>query len=154
MNIIQGELIGKDLRMAVVVSRFNEFTTRKLEEGCLDALLRHGVAEVDIDLIRVPGSFEIPYVANKLAKTKRYDAIICLGTIIRGATPHFNYICSEVTKGIAQTALSTEVPVIYGIITADTIEQAIERSGTKLGNKGFDAALSAIEMANLYRKLK
>ncbi len=147
----EGMLVGKGLKFGLVLSRFNEFITKKLLEGAQDALLRHGVNEEDIETAWVPGSFEIPLVAKKLAETKRYDAVICLGTVIRGGTPHFEYIAAEVTKGIAKVGLETGLPVIYGIITADTLEQAIERAGTKEGNKGFDAAVSAIEMANLVK---
>ncbi|MDH7499781.1 MAG: 6,7-dimethyl-8-ribityllumazine synthase [candidate division NC10 bacterium] len=150
----EGHLSAKDLRFALIVSRFNDFITSRLEEGAMDALLRHGGDPEKIDLIRVPGSFEIPYAARKLAQSGRYDALICLGAVIRGATPHFEYIASEVAKGIAQTSLETGVPTIFGVITTDTIEQAIERAGTKSGNKGWDAALAAMEMANLYRALK
>ncbi|MFC1916529.1 6,7-dimethyl-8-ribityllumazine synthase [Chloroflexota bacterium] len=144
-----GMLLGKGLKFGLVVSRFNEFFTRKLLEGAQDALLRHGVSEEDIDIAWVPGSFEIPLVAKKLAQTKKYNAIICLGAVIRGGTPHFEYIAAEVTKGVAKVGLDAELPVIFGIITADTLEQAIERAGTKEGNKGFQAAVDAIEMANL-----
>ncbi len=144
-------LLGKGLKFGVVVSRFNEFITKKLLDGAQDALLRHGVNEEDIDIAWVPGSFEIPLVAQKLAQTKRYDAVICLGAVIRGTTPHFEYIAAEVTKGIAKVGLETGLPVSYGVITADTLEQAIERAGTKMGNKGFEAAVTAIEMANLIR---
>ncbi len=147
----EGMLLGKGLKFGLVVSRFNEFINKKLVEGAQDALLRHGVNEEDIEIAWVPGSFEIPLVAKKLAQTKRYDAVICLGAVIRGGTPHFEYIAAEVTKGIAKVGLDTGLPVLYGIITADTLEQAIERAGTKAGNKGFDAAVSAIEMANLLR---
>ena len=147
----EGMLLGKGLKFGLVLSRFNEFITKKLLEGAQDALLRHGVSEEDIETAWVPGSFEIPLVAKKLAETKRYDAVICLGTVIRGGTPHFEYIAAEVTKGIAKVGLETGLPVIYGIITADTLEQAIERAGTKEGNKGFDAAVSAIEMANIVK---
>ena len=147
----EGMLLGKGLKFGLVLSRFNEFITKKLLEGAQDALLRHGVNEEDIETAWVPGSFEIPLVAKKLAETKRYDAVICLGTVIRGGTPHFEYIAAEVTKGIAKVGLDTGLPVIYGIITADTLEQAIERAGTKEGNKGFDAAVSAIEMANIVK---
>ena len=150
----EGKIKGEGLKFALVVSRFNEFISRKLEEGALDALLRHGASEGNISVVRVPGSFEIPYAAKKLADSKEYDAIICLGTIIRGATPHFNYIAQEAAKGIASSALSSGVPIIFGVITADTLEQAIERAGTKSGNKGFDAAVSAMEMANLYKTLE
>ena len=152
MKVLEGKLVGKGLRFAIVVSRFNEFITRKLLDGALDALRRHEVDEEAIDIVWVPGSFEIPLVAKKLAK-KDYDAVICLGAVIRGATPHFEYVSAEVSKGIANAALETEKPIIFGVITADTIEQAVERAGTKAGNKGFDAAMTAIEMANLMRKI-
>jgi len=147
----EGKLLGEGLRFGLVVSRFNEFITKKLLEGAQDALLRHGVKEEDIDIAWTPGAFEIPLIAKKLAQTKKYDAVICLATVVRGGTPHFEYIAAEVTKGIAKVGLETGLPVIYGVITADTLEQAIERAGTKAGNKGFDAAMSAIEMANLVR---
>jgi 6,7-dimethyl-8-ribityllumazine synthase len=147
----EGNLIGKGLKFGVVVSRFNEFFSTKLLEGAKDALLRHGVAETDIEVAWTPGSFEMPLIAQKMAETKKYNAVICLGAVIRGGTPHFDYIASEVAKGIAHVGLHTGVPVIFGVITADTLEQAIERSGTKDGNKGFDAAVSAIEMANLVK---
>ncbi|MFC2071114.1 6,7-dimethyl-8-ribityllumazine synthase [Chloroflexota bacterium] len=149
----EGVLLGKGLKFGVVVSRFNEFITKKLLEGAQDALLRHGVSEDDIDIAWVPGSFEIPLVARKLAQSERYDAVICLGAVVRGATPHFEYIAAEVTKGIAKIGLESGLPVGYGIITADTLEQAIERAGTKAGNKGFDAAVNAIEMANLLKNI-
>jgi 6,7-dimethyl-8-ribityllumazine synthase len=149
----EGMLLGEGLRFGLVVSRFNEFITKKLVEGAQDSLIRHGVAEDDIDIAWVPGSFEIPLIAQKLAMTKRYDAIICLGTVIRGATPHFEYIAAEVTKGIAKVGLDRGLPVIYGVITADTLEQAIERAGTKLGNEGFKAATEALEMVNLLKKI-
>ena len=149
----EGMLIGKGLKFGLVVSRFNEFFSKKLLEGAEDALLRHGVDQEDIEIAWVPGSFEIPQIALKLAQAKRYDAVICLGAVIRGGTPHFDYIAAEVTKGIAKIGLDTGVPVIYGVITTDTLEQAIERSGTKAGNKGFEAAMSAIEMANLVKSL-
>ncbi len=149
----EGNLLGKGLKIGVVVSRFNEFFSQKLLEGAQDAMLRHGVLESDIEVAWTPGSFEIPLVAKKMAESKKYNVIICLGAVIRGGTPHFEYIAAEVTKGIAHIGLDTGVPVIYGIITADTLEQAIERSGTKAGNKGFDAAVSAIEMANLVKAI-
>ena len=149
----EGMLLGKGLRFGLVASRFNEFITKKLLEGAQDALLRHGVSEADIDVAWVPGSFEIPLVAKKLAQSKRYDAVICLGTVIRGGTPHFDYIAAEVSKGVAKVGLETGLPVIYGIITADTLEQAIERAGTKMGNRGFAAAENAIEMAKLVREV-
>ena len=145
----EGMLLGKGLKFGVVVSRFNEFITNKLLEGVQDALLRHGVNEEDIETAWVPGSFEIPLIAKRLAQTKKYNAIICLGAVIRGGTPHFEYVAAEVTKGIAMVGLETGLPTIYGVITADTLEQAIERAGTKEGNEGFKAAVSALEMANL-----
>jgi 6,7-dimethyl-8-ribityllumazine synthase len=149
----EGVLLGKGLKFGLVVSRFNEFITKKLVEGAQDALLRHGVNQEDIDVAWVPGSFEIPLVAKKLAQAKRYDAVICLGAVIRGGTPHFEYIATEVTKGIAMVGLDSGLPVIYGMVTADTLEQAIERAGTKEGNQGFKAATSAIEMANLVKSV-
>ena len=152
-KVFEGLLLGKGLKFGLVASRFNEFITKKLVEGAQDALLRHGVSEEDIGIAWVPGTFEIPLVAKKLALTKRYDAVICLGAVIRGATPHAEYIAAEVTKGIAKVGLDTGLPVIYGVITADTLEQAIERAGTKRGNKGFEAAVSAIEMANLSKSI-
>lgn len=152
-KLFEGMLLGEGLKFGVVVSRFNEFITRKLLDGAQDALLRHGVKEEDIDIAWVPGAFEIPLVAQSLAQTKKYDAIICLGAVVRGATPHFEYIAAEVTKGIAKVGLENGLPVSYGVITADTLEQAIERAGTKAGNRGFDAAVDAIEMANLLRNV-
>jgi 6,7-dimethyl-8-ribityllumazine synthase len=149
----EGNLLGKGLKFGIVVSRFNEFFSQKLLDGAMDALTRHDVAEADVEVAWTPGSFEIPLVAQKMAGSGRYHAVICLGAVIRGGTPHFDYIAAEVTKGIANTGLKTGVPVIFGVITTDTIEQAVERSGTKAGNKGFDAAVSAIEMANLVRQL-
>jgi 6,7-dimethyl-8-ribityllumazine synthase len=149
----EGNLLGKGLKFGLVVSRFNEFFSKKLLEGAQDALLRHGVNESDIEIAWTPGSFEIPLIAQKMAESKKYNAIICLGAVIRGGTPHFDYIASEVSKGIANVGLHTGVPVIFGVITTDTLEQAIERSGTKDGNKGFDAAVSAIEMANLVKAM-
>lgn len=149
----EGVLLGKGLKFGLVIARFNDFITGKLLEGARDALLRHGVGDDDVDIAWTPGSFEIPPVAMKLAKTGRYDAVICLGAVIRGGTPHFEYIAAELSKGIAQVAMETGVPIIHGVITADTLEQAIERAGTKMGNKGFDAATNAIEMANLYKGL-
>ena len=145
----EGALIGEGLRFGVVISRFNEFITAKLLEGARDALTRHGVADEDIEVAWTPGSFEIPLVARKMAGSGKYAAVICLAAVIRGGTPHFDYIATEVTKGIASVGLETGLPVIYGVITADTMEQAIERAGTKMGNAGFNAAVSAIEMANL-----
>ena len=149
----EGMLLGEGLKFGLVISRFNDFVTRKLLEGAQDALIRHGVAEADIDVAWVPGSFEIPLIAKKLAQSKRYDAVICLGAVVRGGTPHFEYIAAEVTKGIAKVGLETGLPVIYGVITADTLEEAIERAGTKAGNRGSEAALSAIEMANLLKTI-
>ncbi|MBC7346584.1 MAG: 6,7-dimethyl-8-ribityllumazine synthase [Clostridia bacterium] len=148
----EGQLIGKGLRIGIVVSRFNEFITHRLLSGAFDALERHGVSREDIDVVWVPGAFEIPATARKLVSGP-YHAVICLGAVIRGATPHFEYIAAEVTKGIAQVGLAATIPVVYGLITADTLEQAIERAGTKAGNKGWDAAVTAIEMANLWRRL-
>ena len=150
---IEGKLKAEGLRFAIVASRFNDFISRRLIDGATDALLRHGADEKNIEIVRVPGSFEIPLVAKKVASSKKYDAVICVGAVIRGATPHFEYISAEVAKGIAQDTLESEIPVAFGILTTDNIEQAIERAGTKSGNKGWDAALSAIEMANLLREL-
>jgi len=149
----EGMLRGEGLKFALVVSRFNEFITSKLLDGARDALLRHGTAEADVDVYWTPGSFEIPLVAKRIAQKGGHAAVICLGAVIRGGTPHFEYVASEVAKGIAAVSLETGVPVIYGIITADNIEQAVERAGTKMGNKGFDAALSAMEMADLLRQV-
>jgi len=151
---IEGKLIARDRKFAIVASRFNEFISNKLIEGAMDCLLRHEAEEKNITLSWVPGSYEVPLIAKKLALSKKFDAVICLGAVIRGATPHFEYVAAEAAKGVAQVALETEIPVIFGIITADTIEQAIERAGTKAGNKGWDAALSAIEMADLLTKIK
>jgi len=153
MSTYEGKLLAEGLRFAIVASRFNELIVRRLLGGALDALKRHGAAEDSIDTAWVPGGFELPLVAGKLADSGRYDAVICIGAIIRGATPHFEFVASEAAKGIAQVALRTGMPVIYGVLTADTIEQAIERAGTKAGNRGTDAALAAIEMANLLREL-
>ena len=154
IKTFEGELIAKGRTFGIVASRFNDFITKRLLEGAEDTLIRHGAREADIEIAWVPGSFEIPPIASKMARTKKYDAIISLGAVIRGATPHFEYIASEVAKGIAKVSLDTGVPVTFGVITADTIEQAIERAGTKEGNKGVVAALSAIELANLNKKLK
>ena len=150
-NIYQGNLAATNLKVAVVVARFNEFITSKLLGGAKDALIRHGAQEADIHTIWVPGAFEIPLIAQKAAQSGKYDAIICLGTVIRGSTPHFDYVCAEVSKGVAQTSLKFNIPVAFGVLTTENIEQAIERAGTKAGNKGFDAAITAIEMANLMR---
>ena len=152
-STFEGRISGEGLKIAIVVSRFNDFISNRLLEGALDALRRHGAVEQNITVIKVPGSFEIPYVARKLAMRKEHDAIICLGAVIRGATPHYEYIAAEVAKGVATTALESGVPVIFGVLTTDNIEQAIERAGTKVGNKGYDAAIAAMEMANLYGEL-
>jgi len=149
----EGSLLGEGLKLGVVVSRFNDFITKRLLEGAQDALLRHGVNAEDIDIAWVPGSLEVPLVAKKLAQTKKYDAIICLAAVIRGGTPHFEYVASQITRGISKVGLDTGLPVIYGVITADTLEEAIERAGTKMGNKGFQAAVTAIEVANLLKNL-
>ena len=152
-KLTQGMLLGKGLKFGLVISRFNEFITKKLLEGAQDALLRHGVNQEDIEIAWVPGTFEIPLIAKKLAQTKKYDAVICLGAVVRGGTPHFEYIAAEVTRSIGKIGLDTGLPIIYGVITADTIEQAIERAGTKMGNRGFEAAVNAIEMANLVKSI-
>lgn len=154
VKITEGNLIAKGKKFGIIASRFNDFITKELVSGCLDTLIRHGANNEDLSITWVPGAFEVPLLAQRLAKSKSYDALICLGTVIRGSTPHFDYIASEVAKGIAKVSLDTGLPVIFGIITADTIEQAVERAGTKEGNKGRDAALSAIEMANLLDKIK
>ncbi|WP_066057008.1 6,7-dimethyl-8-ribityllumazine synthase [Robertmurraya korlensis] len=147
----EGNLVGSGLKVGIVVGRFNEFITSKLLSGAEDALKRHGVAEEDVDVAWVPGAFEIPLIAQKMAQSKKYDAVITLGTVIRGATPHFDFVCNEAAKGVQATTLNTGVPVIFGVLTTNTIEQAIERAGTKAGNKGWESAVSAIEMANLSR---
>lgn len=154
MNKIEGHVIGTDLKIGIVVARFNDFITSKLLSGAEDTLLRHGVKADDIDVAWVPGAFEIPLIAKKMAETKKYDAVITLGTVIRGATSHYDYVCNEAAKGIAASSMSTGVPVIFGVLTTDTIEQAVERAGTKAGNKGAEAAAAAIEMANLARSLQ
>jgi 6,7-dimethyl-8-ribityllumazine synthase len=150
---LEGKLLAEGLKFGIVVSRFNSFISDRLLEGAMDALRRSGAEEADCSVVRVPGAFEIPLAAKKMAKSGRYDAIICLGCVIRGATPHYAYIAAEVTKGIASLSLESEVPVAFGVLTTETIEQAIERAGTKVGNKGFDTALSAIEMANLLKEM-
>ncbi len=152
MRIIEGNLIAKNIKIGIVISRFNEFIGSKLLDGALDGLKRHGVGEEDISIAWTPGAFEIPLVAKKMA-LKNYDAVICLGAVIRGATSHYDYVCSEVSKGIANISIETEKPIIFGVLTTDTIEQAIERAGTKAGNKGFDCAVAAIEMANLLKNI-
>lgn len=152
MKMYEGKLVAEGLKFGIIVGRFNEFIGGKLLTGALDGLKRHGVEEKDIEIAWVPGAFEIPLTAKKMAKSKLYDAVICLGAVIRGATPHFDYVSNEVSKGIASVSLETETPVIFGVLTTDTIEQAIERAGTKAGNKGYDAAVTAIEMANLFKQ--
>lgn len=154
MKTFEGQLIARDFKFGLVVSRFNEMLSQKLLSGALDALKRHEASDENIEVSWVPGAFEIPFAAKKMADSQKYDAVICLGVIIRGSTPHFEYIASEVAKGVAKVGLDSGVPTIFGIITSDTIEQAIERSGTKVGNKGWDAAVGAIEMADLTRRLK
>ncbi len=153
MRTIEGKLIAQGLKFGIIAGRFNEFISAKLVTGAIDALRRHGVEEEDLDVTWVPGAFEIPMIAKKMAKSQKYNGIICLGAVIRGATPHFDYVSNEVSKGIAQVSLETEVPVIFGVLTTDSIEQAIERAGTKAGNKGYDAAVTAIEMVNLLKQL-
>ncbi len=152
-KIIQGDLSGKGLKLGIVAARFNDFITSRLLEGALDALQRHGVAEGDIEIVKVPGSYEIPLAAKMMARANKYNAVICLGAVIRGATPHFEYVSAEVSKGVAAVSMETGLPVIFGVLTTDTIEQAIERAGTKAGNKGWDAAISAIEMANVMKQM-
>jgi len=148
-RILEAKLLAEGKKFALIASRFNDFITDKLVSGAVDALLRSGARDEDIDIVKVPGAFEIPLLAKKMAAKTRYDAIICLGAVIRGATPHFDYVSAEVSKGVAMVSLEADIPVIFGIVTTDTIEQAIERAGTKAGNKGWSAAMSAIEMANL-----
>jgi len=152
-KIVEAKLLAEGKKFAIVVSRFNDFITDKLVGGAVDALLRSGALDADIEIIKTPGAFEIPIIAKKIVKKRQSNAVICLGAVIRGATPHFDYVSAEVSKGIAQVSLDSEVPVIFGIITTDTIEQAIERAGTKAGNKGWNAAITAIEMANLIEDL-
>jgi 6,7-dimethyl-8-ribityllumazine synthase len=153
MNTFEGKLVSKDIKVGIVASRFNEFITAKLLGGALDALTRHEVSEDLIDIAWVPGAFEIPLIASKMAESGKYDAIICLGAVIRGNTSHYDHVCSEVTKGISHVALQSGVPVMFGVLTTDNIEQAIERAGTKAGNKGYDSAVGAIEMVNLIRNM-
>ncbi len=153
-RVFEGHLVGEGLRFGLVVGRFNEFITNKLLSGALDALKRHGVSDRDVEIAWVPGAFEIPVVARRMTALNRYDAVICLGAVIRGATPHFDYVAAEVSKGVAKVGLDSGIPAIFGVITADTIEQAIERAGAKAGNKGWDAAVTAIEMANLIRGME
>lgn len=151
MKLLEGNLIGKDLKIGIVAARFNDFIVSKLIDGAMDGLKRHGVNEEDIELSLVPGAFELPLVAKKMVKSEKYHAVICLGAVIKGSTPHFDYVCAEASKGIATVSLEYEKPVIFGVLTTDSIEQAIERAGTKAGNKGYDAAVSAIEMANVLK---
>ena len=152
-KIIEGKLDAKGLRVGLLVSRFNSFISDRLVEGAIDGLLRHNAEKEDINIVRVPGAYEIPPAAKKMAESGRYDAIICLGAVIRGATPHFDYVSAEVSKGVASVSLDSGIPVAFGVLTTDTIEQAIERAGSKAGNKGFDAVMAAVEMANLYKAL-
>ena len=154
MADISGQLDAVGHKVGIVVARFNSFICERLVDGALDALVRHGASEADIDVVRVPGAFEIPLTAQKMATQNKYDAIICLGAVIRGATPHFDYVSNEVTKGVASVSLATGIPMAFGVLTTDTIEQAIERAGTKAGNKGYDAAMTAVEMVNLFKSLK
>lgn len=153
MKIIEGNLVVDNIKVGIVACRFNEFIVSKLIGGAVDGLQRHGVKDEEIELAWVPGAFELPLVAKRMATSKKYDVIICLGAVIRGATPHFDYVCAEASKGIANVSLSTDIPVIFGVLTTDSIEQAIERAGTKAGNKGYDAAVSAIEMVNLLKEI-
>lgn len=153
MKTLEGNLVSKEIRIGIVVARFNEFITSKLLGGAMDGLLRHNVAEDDIHVAWVPGAFEIPLVASKMAKSGKYDAVICLGAVIRGATSHYDYVCNEVSKGVASISLENDIPVMFGVLTTDNIEQAIERAGSKTGNKGYDCALGAIEMVNLLREI-
>lgn len=153
INTFEGKLVVEDLKFGIVVARFNEFITNKLLGGAMDALTRHGASEANVDVAWVPGAFEISLIAKKMAESGKYDAVICLGTVIRGSTPHFDYVCAEVSKGVAHVGLASGVPTIFGVLTTETIEQAVERAGTKAGNKGFDAAVSAIEMANLMKMM-
>jgi len=153
-KVTEGKLNAKGLKFGIVVSRFNDFVCERLLAGALDVLLRNGAEEGDVEIFKVPGAFEIPQIARKMALARKYDAVICLGAVIRGDTPHFDYIAAEVSKGIAMVGLESEIPVTFGVLTTDNLEQAIERAGAKAGNKGWDAALSAIEMANLYKEMK
>ncbi len=154
MKIYEGKLVSKDVKIGIIATRFNEFITSKLLGGAVDALKRHDVDEDNIEVAWVPGAFEIPLIASKMAKSNKYDAIICLGAVIRGNTTHYDYVCSEVSKGIAHVSLNSDIPVMFGVITTENIEQAIERAGTKAGNKGFDCAVGAIEMINLIREIE
>ena len=154
MKTFEGKLVSKEIKIGIVAARFNEFITAKLLEGAMDGLLRHKMDEKDIHVAWVPGAFEIPLIASKMAKSRKYDAVICLGAVIRGSTSHYDYVCSEVSKGIASVSLESGVPVMFGVLTTENIEQAIERAGTKAGNKGFDCAVGAIEMVNLIREME
>ena len=154
MRTLEGKVVARAIKVGIVAARFNEFIVSKLVAGARDGLLRHDVKDEDIDLAWVPGAFEIPLIASKMAKSGKYDAVICLGAVIRGATSHYDYVCSEVSKGIASVSLTSDIPVMFGVLTTDNIEQAIERAGTKAGNKGYDCALGAIEMVNLVRQLE
>ena len=153
MRTFEGKLVAKDMKIGIVVARFNEFITSKLLGGAMDGLIRHNVSEENIDVAWVPGAFEIPLIASKMAALKKYDAVLCLGAVIRGSTSHYDYVCNEVSKGIASISLESGIPVMFGVITTENIEQAIERAGTKAGNKGFDCAVSAVEMVNLIREI-
>lgn len=153
IKVNEGNLVSKDLKFGIIIGRFNEFISSKLLSGAIDGLLRHGADEAQIEITWVPGAFEIPLAAQKMANSKRFDAIICIGAVIRGSTPHFDYVSNEMSKGIAKVSLDSGIPVIFGVLTTDTIEQAVERAGTKAGNKGYDAAVTAIEMANLLKAL-
>lgn len=153
MKTLEGKLTAKNMKIAIVVSRFNEFITSKLLSGCIDCLIRHEAADEDLTVAWVPGAFEIPMAAKKLAESGKYDAVICLGAVIRGATPHFDYVCAEASKGIAQVSMQTGVPVAFGVLTTENIQQAVERAGTKAGNKGVDCAMTAMEMVNLFKEM-
>lgn len=153
MKTLEGKLTAKNMKIAIVVARFNEFITSKLLSGCVDCLIRHEAADEDLTVAWVPGAFEIPMAAKKLAESGKYDAVICLGAVIRGATPHFDYVCAEASKGIAQVSMQTGVPVAFGILTTENIQQAVERAGTKAGNKGVDCAMTAMEMVNLFKEM-
>ncbi len=154
MNTIEGKLVAEGIKIGIVGARFNEFITSKLISGAIDGLVRHNVKEEDIDIAWVPGAFEIPLIAQKMAETGKYDAVICLGAVIRGATSHYDLVCNEAAKGVAQVSLKAGIPVLFGVVTTDTIEQAIERAGTKAGNKGYDCALAAVEMINLIKNIQ
>lgn len=154
MRTFEGKLVAKDMKIGIVVARFNEFITSKLLGGAMDGLIRHNVSEENIDVAWVPGAFEIPLIASKMAALKKYDAVLCLGAVIRGSTSHYDYVCNEVSKGIASISLESGIPVMFGVLTTENIEQAIERAGTKAGNKGFDCAVSAVEMVNLIREIE